>query len=207
MVLKMKTLKVKVRTLLHASTKGSGMQRNMISRLSGKKSMDGAALFLVMILILVMSTLTFNSLKGTTLYTRLASNQVATERTFQAAESVIDRVYAEGKNPNSEYFKIALLAGVQNSCLTQEDFQSKKCSNNDAFDSYGHAESTLYAAAETRYLGDIQASGYDAQAFVFKHFETHGGSFYSPSIRINFASENRLHWKRFGPRGGFVRAQ
>lgn len=175
------------------------------------KNAKGAALLIVMILILVMSTLTFNSIKSTTLYTRLASNQVATERTFQAAESVIDRVFLEGQDVTSVRFLEAVLAGVQYDCLSQSDFLPEKCTRKDTFDSYGKYSTahgnTLFSAAQTRYLGDLIATGYDVRSFSYKHFETQGASFYAPEKRVNFASENRLHWQKFGPKNNFIRAQ
>ncbi len=184
--------------------------RNLVS-VSKLKHSEGAALLIVMILILVMSTLTFHSIKSTTLYTRLASNQVATERTFQAAESVIDRVFLEGQDITSDRFLEAVLAGVQYDCLSQSAFIPEKCSRKDTFDSYGKYSTahgnTLFSAAQTRYLGDLIATGYDVRSFSYKHFETQGASFYAPEKRVNFASENRLHWQKFGPRNNFIRAQ
>lgn len=186
-------------------------KHNPLVHLCQYHSSTGTALLMVMLLILVMSTLTFNSIKSTTIYTRLASNQVATERTFQAAESVIDRVFSEGQNITSTRFLEAVLSGIQYDCLTQTEFLPEKCSRTKVFDSYGKYSpehgNTLFAAAQTHYLGDIIATGYDTRAFSYKHFSTQGASFYAPDIRVNFASENRLHWKKFGPRNNFIRAQ
>jgi Tfp pilus assembly protein PilX len=188
-----------------------GVAIRLILPIGHVQKAQGAALLMVMILILVMSALTFNSIKSTTIHTRLASNQVATERTFQAAESVIDRIYREGQIVSSNRFAEAVLSGVQFDCLTQKDFLPQKCSRQNTFDSYGsfsteHGNS-LISAAQTRYMGDIIASGFDAKSFSYKHFSTQGASFFTPDKRVNFATENRLHWKKFGPKNSFNRAQ
>ncbi len=181
------------------------------SRMTPVKFENGSTLFMSLLLLLAISLLGLNSIKGTGVNTRLSANSIATERTFQAAESAIDRIFLEGSQDETDAFFIAMHVGEQYNCITHDGIKASKCERTDVFDSYGNFSSefgnTLFAASKTKHIGEGPAAGYDTKLFATQVFETTGASFYAPEMRVNYATENVLHWKRFGPATGFKRAE
>lgn len=172
-----------------------------------KENQRGAALFVALIVLLVITLMGVSSLKSGIFHERMSMNSQADTLTFMGAESSINSIisfaWQIGDNGVDEsFFAPAILTGQpQLNCVAKDAISSGNCTASQTFDR--RAQGVLIAQADTTYEGQSQYENNDAKFLAYHDFETKGTSYFVRDLDLPFAYQNLQEWKKLGVPNGF----
>lgn len=157
---------------------------------------QGAALFVALIILLLVSMMGVSAMKGGLFHERMAFNAQAEEMTFQAAETAIGGVIQEARRPSSTLLsELTTSSALKTHCVT----------GNNSLVVGGCAGATLdqraklQAEAQSRFFRTRPLMGTDAVSLVDNQFYTIGKGTFLDSVDLPFKNSNRQEWSKKGP--------
>lgn len=159
---------------------------------------QGAALFVALIILLIVSMLGVSAMKGSIFGEKMAFNSQARDLSFQAAETAINAVINQARRSGSFASSLLGSAGSLQHCLRRDQLLVEgPCGNGVTFDQ----REALYAQAESQFIRQRVAFDNDSAAIMDYQFHTLGeGGFVSDSLP--FQNRNLQEWRKLGPGGG-----
>lgn len=162
------------------------------------RSQQGAALFVALIILLIVSFMGVSAMRGSIMSERMAFNSQARELSFQAAETAINGVIAQARS-NGALLNELLIAPRTHCIGATQQLTEGACGDNSTFDD----RDVLRAQAESEYVRQRVAFDNDASAVVDYQFSTLGAGDYVASVNLPFVNRNRQDWRKLGPPGQF----
>ena len=158
----------------------------------------GAALFVALIILLLVSMLGVSAMKGGLFHERMAFNSQAEEMTFQAAETAIGGVINEARKSSALLGELASGHASKTHCVTLgSGIGEGGCGSDKTLDT----RASLQAEAESQFDRRRPLMNSDAGALADYQFHTIGkGSFVSDGMP--FENRNRQEWRKIGLGGG-----
>jgi hypothetical protein len=162
------------------------------------RQQSGAALFVALIILLIVSMMGVSAMKSSILSERMAFNTQARELSFQAAETSINGVISRARTSNDFVSQLLGSPAVVSHCVSANQLLvDGACAPNATFD----YRSALSADAQSKFQLQRVAFDNDTSAIMDFQFYTIGrGGFVSASLP--FESRNRQEWRKLGPAGG-----
>lgn len=159
---------------------------------------QGAALFIALIILLLVSMLGVSAMKGGLFHERMAFNSQAEEMTFQAAETAIGGVIQEARKSSALLGQLAGTSAAKTHCVTKSaGIAEGVCGAGSTLDT----RASVRAEAESRFDRRRPLANSDAGALADYQFHTIGkGSFVSADMP--FENRNRQEWRKIGLGGG-----
>lgn len=163
-----------------------------------RNTQSGAALFVALIILLVVSMMGVSAMKGGIFHERMAFNSQAEEMSFQAAETAIGGVIREARNSTVLLGQLAAGHEIKTHCVTMAAGTAEgACEADDTLD----IRQSLQAEAQSRFDRQRPLMNSDAGLLADFQFHTIGkGSFVVSDMP--FENRNRQEWRRVGPGGG-----
>lgn len=163
-----------------------------------KRKQQGAALFIALIILLLVSMMGVSAMKGGIFHERMAFNSQAEEMTFQAAETAIGGVIQEARKSSELLGELAAGYSSKTHCVTLSGgIAEGACGDSSALD----ARASIQAEAESQFDRRRPLMNSDAGALADYQFHTIGkGSFISADMP--FPNRNRQEWRKIGLGGG-----
>ena len=164
------------------------------------RKQQGAALFIALIILLIVSFMGVSAMRGSILSERMAFNTQAREMTFQAAETAINGVIAEARGNGALLSDLLGTLATRTHCvgITQQLIDGA-CDGDDSFDT----RAVLRAQAESKYEGQRVAFGSDTSTVVDYEFVTFGRGDFVDAVDLEMVNRNRQEWRKLGPPGPF----
>ena len=160
---------------------------------------NGAALFVALIILLIVSMMGVSAMKGSILSERMAFNTQARELSFQAAETAINGVIAEARSSGEFVSKLLGSSAAQVHCATSSELMIEgTCAADATFDS----REALFGETESRFQLQRVAFDNDTNAIMDFQFYTIGRGGFIEAVDLPFESRNRQEWRKLGPAGG-----
>lgn len=163
-----------------------------------KHTQSGAALFVALIILLLVSMMGVSAMKGGIFQERMAFNSQAEEMSFEAAETAIGGVIQEARSSSLLLGQLAAGHEIKVHCVSLEAGTTEgACADDATLDS----RDSLKAEAESRFDRQRPLENSDAGLLADFQFHTIGkGSFVASDLP--FENRNRQEWRRVGPGGG-----
>lgn len=172
------------------------MQINMDSSSTHR----GAALFVALIILLIVSFMGVSAMRGSLFGERMAFNTQAREMSFQAAETAINGVIAEARGNGALLNDLLGSHATRTHCIgSTQQLNDGACAAEDSFD----GRDVLRAQAESTYGGQRVAFGSDTSTVVDYQFVTYGRGDFVDSVDLDMLNRNRQEWRKLGPPGPF----
>lgn len=161
-------------------------------------SEQGAALFIALIILLLVSMMGVSAMKGGLFHERMAFNSQAEEMTFQAAETAIGGVIQEARKSSALLGQLAGTNAAKTHCVTMSaGITEGACDASSTPDT----QTSVTAEAESRFDRRRPLANSDAGALADYQFHTIGkGEFVSADMP--FENRNRQEWRKIGLGGG-----
>lgn len=161
-------------------------------------SQQGAALFVALIILLIVSMMGVSAMKGSIFSEKMAFNSQARDLSFQAAETAINGVINQARRSDTFAGSLFASATPVRHCLTRNQLMVEgACADGVTFDQ----RQSLYAQAESLFIRQRVAFDHDTSAIMDYQFHTLGeGGFASDSLP--FENRNLQEWRKLGPGGG-----
>ncbi|RLP52677.1 MAG: hypothetical protein D6160_19605 [Ketobacter sp.] len=166
-----------------------------VSTFSGSQ---GAALFVALIILLVVSLIGVSAIKSGIFHERMAFNAQSEEMSFQAAETGINAVIAEAE-VNGGMLNTVLKTGTPlEHCVSRASGLTEgACDDASTID----IRASVNADALTEFEGKSPILGTDAAAFMYFEFSTIGDGSYADT-NLPFRNRNYQGWRKIGPGNG-----
>lgn len=162
------------------------------------RGQQGAALFVALIILLIVSFMGVSAMRGSIMSERMAFNTQARELSFQAAETAINGVIAQARS-NGALLNDILIAPRVHCIGALQQLTEGGCGENSTFDD----RNVLRAQAESQYVRQRVAFDNDASAVVDYQFSTIGTGDFIADVRLPFVNRNLQEWRKLGPPGQF----
>ncbi|PIE42569.1 MAG: hypothetical protein CSA49_00290 [Gammaproteobacteria bacterium] len=170
---------------------------------------SGAALLVVLVVLLMMTLLGITSLKSGLFHERMAHHSQADALTFLGAESAINSILSmvtafksDVAFEKSAFFELMAIAGSEQCyCIAKNKVSEGLCSANETFDR--RTNGMLVAQASTSYLKSSGSINNDTDVFAYHEFSTLGAAYLLADVNLPFAYQNNQHWKISGTSQGF----
>lgn len=158
------------------------------------RNQRGAALFVALIILLLVSLMGVSAMKSGIFQERMAFNSQAEETTFQAAETAIEGVIKEARNSTALLGQLAATHEVRTHCVSLTRGTAEgACTATDTLD----LRKAVQAEAQSQYDRQRPLLGSDAGQLADLQFHTIGeGSFVETSLP--FSNRNRQEWRKVG---------
>lgn len=161
---------------------------------------QGAALFVALIILLIVSFMGVSAMRGSLLGERMAFNTQAREMTFQAAETAINGVIAEARGNGVLLSDLLGSLATRTHCIgSTQQLNAGACGADDSFD----GRNALRAQAESAYDRQRVAFNNDTSTVVDYQFVTYGQGDFVDSVDLDMVNRNRQEWRKLGPPGPF----
>jgi type IV pilus assembly protein PilX len=158
---------------------------------------QGAALFIALIILLLVSMMGVSAMKGGLFHERMAFNSQAEEMTFQAAETAIGGVIQEARRPTSTLLsELSSTRAVKSHCITRKaGLVADACAASATLDT----RATVQAESQSQFDRTRPLMGTDAASLVDNQFHTIGEGKFVASANMPFGNRNRQEWSKKGP--------
>lgn len=158
----------------------------------------GAALFVALIILLIVSMMGVSAMKSGIFNEKMAFNAQASDLSFQAAETAINSVISEARRSGTFASALFVSSTPVPHCLTRDQsLIDGVCPGNITFDQ----RRALYGEAYSKFDRKRVAYDNDTSAIMDFQFHTIGkGGFVDSSLR--FQNRNLQEWRKLGPAGG-----
>lgn len=158
---------------------------------------QGAALFIALIILLLVSLAGISALKSGIFHERMAFNSQAEELTFQASETAINGIISEARSSGA--FAQSIKDDSKNvpvaHCVTSANgVIAGACTASDTLDQ----RSAILANAESQFYGKRPIIGTDPEAFMHHQFSTIGTGEFASNL-LPFVNKNYQGWSKIGP--------
>lgn len=157
----------------------------------------GAALFIALIILLLVSLAGISAMKSGIFHERMAFNSQAEELTFQASETGINAVMSKARTSGvfAQSIKDGSTSGRLAHCVTSASgVIVGACTSTTTLDQ----RAAILADAESQFDGVKPILGTDPEAFMHHQFSTIGeGKFASNTLP--FSNKNYQEWRKVGP--------
>lgn len=162
-----------------------------------KRTQQGAALFIALIILLLVSMMGVSAMKGGLFHERMAFNAQSEEMTFQAAETAIGGVIQEARRPTSTLLsELSSTNAVKRHCVTRSGgLVPGACSASAALDT----RAKVQAESQSQFDRTRPLMGTDAASLVDNQFHTIGEGKFVVSANMPFGNRNRQEWSKKGP--------
>ncbi len=163
------------------------------------KRQSGAALFVALIILLLVTLIGVSALRGGMFNEIMAFNAQSDELAFQASESAINGVINESqRNLKLVDNIIKQSAGTTlKHCITHATVKDGMCSDTDTLDS----RSSIKSDAASQYEFKSAAVGHDPAAVMQFQFSTVGTGHFKQA-GMPFKHYNYQAWRKLGPSSG-----
>lgn len=161
-------------------------------------SQKGAALFVALIILLIVSMMGVSAMKGGILSEKMAFNTQARELSFQAAETAINGVIGEARTSGEFVSKLLGVGSSHYHCVTSDRLMIEgQCPEGTTFDD----RSVLVGETVSRFDRKRVAFDNDTSAIMDYQFHSIGeGRYARPDLP--FKNRNLQEWRKLGPSGG-----
>lgn len=159
---------------------------------------QGAALFVALIILLIVSMMGVSAMKSGILSEKMAFNTQARELSFQAAETAINGVIDNARSSGEFVSKLLGTGGVHTHCVNADNRMIEgACPVGTTFDQ----RSVLQGQAESRFDRQRVVFDNDASAIVDYQFLSIGEGKFARAD-LPFKNRNLQEWRKLGPSGG-----
>lgn len=163
------------------------------------KKQSGAALFVALIILLLVTLIGVSAVRGGLFHEIMAFNAQSDELAFQAAESAINGVVNEAQND------LAVISNIYNqptgdtveNCITRTTLKDGACTDTDTLD----ARASILSDAMSKFEFKAPALGTDPDALLDYQFSTTGKGHFKQND-MPFEHQNIQAWRKLGPGSG-----
>ena len=159
---------------------------------------QGAALFVALIILLIISFMGVSAMRSSIMGERMAFNTQARELTFQAAETAINGVMSQARHDSGLLNKI-MSTNLHHCIHSANGLVEGACGASGAFDE----RQLMQAEADSTYVGQRIAFDNDISVVADYQFRTLGKGNFVATANLPFANRNLQEWRKLGPSGQF----
>lgn len=174
-------------------------------QIQSRKSHQGAALFVALIILLMVTLMGVAGMRSGIFHERMAFNSQAEDMTFQAAESAIGAVLSSANTPGDNTVGMLINTGAAiTKCVTfSAGLVDGACNADGTGGHYLDIRQVLLAQQTSRFDYEIGVANTDAAVFSDFQFHTIGEGDYVSTVDLPYESRNRQEWRKRGPSGAF----
>lgn len=164
--------------------------------MKGLASQQGAALFIALIILLLVSLMGVSGMRGGLFQEQMASNSQSEEMTFQAAETAINGVIDKARQNDALLAELMTVSSDKVQCVTKNNGLVDGACGSTTFD----ARNAFQSEAASRFDRMRPVQNSDAAAIADYQFHTFGKG--TLMAGAQFPNRNRQEWRKLGPSGG-----